>query len=258
MRRFISIMVCMTLSLAVAAQEKNYTVANAHSHNDYAQQHPFTTAYNAGFGSIEADILLWHDSLIVGHSFHDTLYRRTIQSLYLDSLQEKLKMHKGYPYKDSSRYLQLMIDIKTDSIATLKKLVAILSTYPDLITAHHLYFTISGNRPSPDSFNTYPSFIWFDADMQRTYNAQAMKKIVMISDDLKNYTKWNGKTELSALDKKVLLSKIDEIHRLQKKVRFWDAPDFPQAWAQLMQLKVDFINTDNIDQLSDFFKSYHD
>jgi alkaline phosphatase len=35
-------------------------------------------------------------------------------------------------------------------------------------------------------------------------------------------------------------------------VRFWDAPDFPQGWQQLMRLRVDFINTDHIQQLVDY------
>jgi alkaline phosphatase len=32
------------------------TVSNAHSHNDYEQPIPFRMAYQAGFGSVEADI----------------------------------------------------------------------------------------------------------------------------------------------------------------------------------------------------------
>jgi alkaline phosphatase len=36
----------------------HYTIANTHSHNDYEQPIPFWTAYNAQFGSIEADIFL--------------------------------------------------------------------------------------------------------------------------------------------------------------------------------------------------------
>lgn len=40
------------------AQEKEYTVANAHSHNDYEQPNPFFEAYGEQFGSIEAAIFL--------------------------------------------------------------------------------------------------------------------------------------------------------------------------------------------------------
>ncbi len=43
-------------SITVIAQPAKYTVANAHAHNDYLHPVPFYTAYNAGFGSIEADV----------------------------------------------------------------------------------------------------------------------------------------------------------------------------------------------------------
>jgi alkaline phosphatase len=41
--------------LKLNAQVKNYTVADAHSHNDYKNNIPFYRAYEKGFGSIEAD-----------------------------------------------------------------------------------------------------------------------------------------------------------------------------------------------------------
>ena len=39
------------------AQPAHYTVADAHSHNDYEQKVPFWTAYDKGFGSIEEQIV---------------------------------------------------------------------------------------------------------------------------------------------------------------------------------------------------------
>lgn len=42
---------------SVIGQERIYTVANAHAHNDYKHPMPFRTAYLAGFGSIEVDII---------------------------------------------------------------------------------------------------------------------------------------------------------------------------------------------------------
>ncbi len=43
-----------------------YTIANTHSHNDYEQPIPFWTAYNAQFGSIEADVFLVDGRLVCG------------------------------------------------------------------------------------------------------------------------------------------------------------------------------------------------
>jgi alkaline phosphatase len=255
MKYFLTLVLCATFFLNAGAQQKVYTVADAHSHNDYAQPHPFITAYNEAFGSIEADIFLWHDSLIVGHNWQDTSLHRTLQQLYLEPLKEKVQLHNGYPYEDSSRSLQILIDIKTDSVKTLSKLVEILNGYPELIQSHHIYFVISGNRPAKDEFTLYPSFIWFDGDMQRTYNEKALSRIVMMSDNLKNYTDWNGQSDLTEADKQKLATQVEKIHQLKKKIRFWNAPDNPQAWQQLMKLQVDYINTDHIRELSGYFKT---
>ncbi len=73
-------------SIKVFAQQRKYTVANGHAHNDYNHPVPFYTAYNAGFGSIEADIILKNDQLYVAHDTIDINPKRTLQSLYLDPM----------------------------------------------------------------------------------------------------------------------------------------------------------------------------
>ncbi len=48
---------------------------------------------------------------------------------------------------------------------------------------------------------------------------------------------------------------IKRSHDLEKPIRFWASPDFKDAWEQFIQLKVDFINTDKINELSDYMVS---
>ena len=80
------------LSLYVAnAQPQNYSTANAHSHNDYEQPTPFWTAYHEGFGSLEADIFLQNDSLLVAHDLKGLLLGRTLKKYYLDPLDSCIK-----------------------------------------------------------------------------------------------------------------------------------------------------------------------
>ena len=55
-------------SLATQGQQKIFTPSNAHAHNDYVHAVPFYTAFNAGFGSIEADIFPVNGILCVAHS----------------------------------------------------------------------------------------------------------------------------------------------------------------------------------------------
>ena len=77
----------------------------------------------------------------------------------------------------------------------------------------------------------------------------------MLSDDLMNYTHWNGKGNPPEKEWAALTKAVNKAHGLGKKVRFWDAPDFTNAWYQFMHLGVDYINTDNIVALSAFLKN---
>ena len=76
----------------------------------------------------------------------------------------------------------------------------------------------------------------------------------MMSDDLEHYTQWNGKSVIPADDRRKLEEAVTKSHRLGKPVRFWDAPDFANAWSQLMKLRVGYINTDHIHALGKFLK----
>src|SRR3954447_10815996 len=118
MRFLITISLLLCYISTIAQYNKHYTVLNAHSHNDYEQARPFYAAYEAGFGSIEADIFLVNNELLVAHEQKELPMHRTLDSLYLQPLQSALQKNNGYPYKDSTRPLQLLIDIKTDSITT--------------------------------------------------------------------------------------------------------------------------------------------
>jgi len=59
------------LANTALSQAIKYTTTNAHAHNDYENASPFFTAYENNFGSIEADIFYFKDSLFVGHVFGD-------------------------------------------------------------------------------------------------------------------------------------------------------------------------------------------
>ncbi|MFC4231291.1 alkaline phosphatase [Parasediminibacterium paludis] len=246
---FLLVTLTFTTKLLIA-QPTHYTVANAHSHNDYVNPQPFTTAYQAQFGSMEADIFLWNDSLIVGHTLNDIKYKRTLEQLYLNPLAKQVTANKGYPYKDTSRHLQLLIDIKTQAVNTLQSLIQHLAKYPQLIASSHIHIVITGNRPEANAFVQYPSFIMFDGNIGSDYSEAALSKIALLSDDLTNYTKWKGNEPIPAKDKMVVDALVTKVHNLHKNIRFWASPDTEIAWQQLMQMHVDYINTDKIELLA--------
>jgi alkaline phosphatase len=238
--------------LSLQAQPVTYTVSNAHSHNDYEQKQPFWLAYNAGFGSIEADIFLRQDSLVVAHSTKELALQRTLETWYLDPLLACVRKNGGRPFADASAPLQVLIDLKTDSINTLDRLIRVLEKYPELTGCPAIRFVITGNRPASSLWPSYPSWIWFDGVLSDEYDKAAMERVAMLSDDFKVFSKWDGKGTIPSTEWSKLTAFVKKAHQWKKAVRFWDAPDVVNAWEQFMHLQVDFINTDHISALSEF------
>lgn len=243
----------LLFTLSVHAQPRAYKVSNAHSHNDYEQRIPFWMAYDAGFGSIEADIyLMSNGSLQVAHDSSELKRNMLLAEAYLKPLLSCIKKNNGYPFPDTSKKLQMLIDVKSYSVSTLNALIALLKRYPSLIHAKSVAWVITGNRPDQSLFRSYPAFIKFDGELYREYSKNALAKINMFSDDFVRYSQWSGKGDLPPKDDSILKAAVKKAHRLHKPVRFWDAPDNDNAWYRLIQLRVDYINTDHIKLLADF------
>jgi alkaline phosphatase len=166
---------------------------------------------------------------------------RSLDSLYLKPLGAAIEKNKGYPYADKNKQLQFLIDVKSDSVATLNKLIEVLNNYPAIIHCREIKITISGNRPAPENFADYPSYIYFDVVASKDYSAKALSKIVMLSDNFRNYSSWNGSDTLAGEDPQRLSNAVEKAHALKKKIRFWNAPDNINSWQTFMRLQVDYI-----------------
>jgi alkaline phosphatase len=215
-----------------------------HSHNDYEQKEPFFAAYREGFNSIEADVWLVDGKLLVGHDQKDLQSSRTLEDLYLKPISARLKENKGRPYVEKSKGLQLMIDIKSEAVSTLDALTSLIRKYPDLAKNKKLTVTISGNRPSEEKWASYPAFIYFDGRPGKAYAVEAQKKLSLISDSYAGYLLPGGKE----LDVVKVKKTVGDAHALKKPFRFWGNPDDAASWQKLIDLGVDFINTDHIAQ----------
>jgi alkaline phosphatase len=242
------------IQLYCSAQPKTYTTANAHSHNDYEQPVPFHMAWQQRFGSMEADIFLRNGKLIVAHDSAQLARKWTLDSLYLGPLLLQIEKNGGRVYPDKKRSLQLMIDIKSEAVSTLDRLVQKIKQYPSLTNAGSLKIVISGSRPAPAQFASYPSWIKFDGELRRDYKRDELKKIEMLSDNFARYSSWKGKDTIPEKDRLALKQMVDKAHKLKKKIRFWNAPDTPESWKLFKELGVDYINTDKIEELSRFLR----
>jgi YVTN family beta-propeller protein len=229
------------LSTHIKAQ--NITAANAHSHNDYAQQKPFHLAYNEGFGSIEADIHLVNNEILVGHDTKDLVASNSLENLYLKPI---------VAYNQPNRKLQLLIDVKTEAIPTLDQLVKLLQQYPSITQNKNITIAISGNAPVPTLYERYPNFIWFDGRINTNYTPSQLSRVALISEDYYKVINYKPKWPLDSVTLLKTKQFIDKVHKLGKPVRLWASPDTPNAWEAFIDWGVDFINTDKIDELADY------
>ena len=225
---------------------------STHSHNDYEQQRPFSLAYEQGFGSIEADVWLKDGLLCVAHDAKDISKSRTLSALYLEPMEQKLRENKGKIYPDKKKQLQLLIDIKSEALSTMDKLVEELGKHPDLIRNRNIRIVISGNRPAPAAYSGYPDFIFFDGRPAEAYDKKALKKVGLISESYFKYARWNGKGEIAPNERTALLSAVQQAHEKGKPFRFWATPDTEASWRLFMELGVDYINTDKVVGLAQF------
>ncbi|MBF4516877.1 alkaline phosphatase [Flavobacterium sp. ANB] len=243
---------CLQFFLFAEAQE--YSSSNIHSHNDYASALPFYGAYSNETGVIEADVFIVNNELFVAHNAKDIAPQNTLKNLYLDPLCLKVRHLEGKAYA-SNKPLILMIDIKSDAIATLKLIAEQLKTYPEISANKNIKVVISGNRPSPEQYKEFPEFIYFDGRPNENYSPEQLSRIEMISEDLGQFTVWNGKGVLTQTDLEKIQSVIKKVHDQNKKVRFWATQDNVNTWMTLMNLKVDFIGTDNVSELTHFINN---
>ena len=232
--------------LCFTAHAQKFTISNVHSHNDYEQKIPFDLAYRNQLGSIEADIHLVNGKILVGHDAKDLLPNRSLENMYLAPL---------LAYNTTNRKLQLLIDVKTEAISTLDSLIALLKTYPALIHNKNITITISGNTPPDSLFIQYPAFIHFDGRIFKNYTTDQLSKISLISEDYGKFTMWNKTWPMQVVAEEKIKAAIEKIHALNKPIRLWGTPDFPLAWEKFIEMKIDFINTDKIEEITQFFQS---
>ncbi|RWY50183.1 alkaline phosphatase [Mucilaginibacter gilvus] len=241
--------VTIAVSQTANSQIKPYTVANAHSHNDYKNGIPFYRAYEKGFGSIEADVYAVSGRLLVAHDKRDTAASRSLRNLYLTPLAEKLK-------HDPHRQLRLLIEIKQDHKAVLSLVMQELKPFAEYISSPghpgNLSIVMTGAVPPAVEMVNYPDWITFDVDHLNGFTPQQWQKIGLVSFPLSKYVRWNGKGVLNSKEIARLKGAIDSVHQAGKMIRFWESPDTKSSWLALMRLGVDVIGTDKIEELGDF------
>lgn len=231
----------------------------AHSHNDYQHARPLYDALEQGFVSVEADIYLVVDELYVAHDGSNLQSDRTLRSLYLDPLRERIRQNGGSVYS-SGIQLTLLIDIKSKAEPTYEILREILKDYKDILTTFGpndelakgpILVIISGNRPRDLMEREAVRYAAYDGRLDDLGSGVPSAFIPLISANWSMHFNWNGNGPMPEEERQKLIAIVEEAHLSGQRVRFWDTQDYPSAareavWQELIAAGVDMINTDDL------------
>lgn len=256
----IALWFCLTPMLAHAA-DRPTPLAKAHAHNDYEHARPLLDALDHGFTSVEADIYLVDGKLLVAHNRRDVKPQRTLEALYLDPLQKRVKANGGRVYRDGPPFT-LLIDIKADGAATYAVLAATLANFADMLTAVRdgkaqpaaVTVIISGDRPKEQIAADKLRYVGIDGRMSDLDSDAPAHLMPLVSDSWYTHFRWRGKGAMPEDEHRKLAAFVDKAHAKGRRVRFWATPETVELWRELDAAGVDLINTDDLDGLAQFLK----
>ena len=253
-------LLCLSGAAALAQSPAQITpLINAHAHNDYEHTRPLLDALDCGFCSVEADVWLVDGRLLVAHELKVVRKERTLQSLYLEPLRERVEKNRGRVYPNGPT-LTLLIDFKSSATETYQAFRVAIKPYEKMLTAFYpdrkeeraVTIIISGNRPLqfPESESVH--YAGVDGRLTDINSAASPLFMPLISENWAKAFKWKAQGPIPAAEKTKLKDLAAKAHEKGKRIRFWNIPNSPVAWKELQDAGVDLINADNLTGLRDF------
>jgi len=236
----------------------------AHAHNDYEHDRPLYDALSNGFKSVEADVWLVDGELLVAHDREDVQSGRTLKSLYLRPLREIVKRNRGSVQPGDPDTFTLLIDIKSDAVATYLALHKQLRRYRRILTRFSpsgidegaVTAIVSGNRPAELMQGQRVRYAGYDGRLSDLGVRTDAGFVPLISDNWTRHFTWQGIGPMPEAERAKLRAIVQTAHANGQRVRFWATPEAtPQreaVWQELLAARVDYINTDHLQALRDF------
>jgi UDP-2,3-diacylglucosamine pyrophosphatase LpxH len=234
----------------------------AHAHNDYHHPRPLLDALDHGFCSVEADIFLVGDQLLVGHLPLELKPARTLQALYLDPLRRRVQDHGGRVYRDGPPFT-LLVDVKTDAERTYAVLATALAGYAEMLTSvrdgvvepRAVNVIISGNRAEQAVADARLRYVGVDGRLGDLDTPRPSHLVPLISDNWRSHFRWLGQGPMPEPERQKLRGIVDQAHATGRRVRFWATPDDPAVWRELADAGVDLLNADDLAGLVRFLRA---
>ncbi|TFK41076.1 hypothetical protein BDQ12DRAFT_733408 [Crucibulum laeve] len=256
-----------------------------HSHNDYWRDVPLFTALSLGVASVEADVWLVGQDLLVGHELAALTQGRTFDALYIQPLLEiihgqnpknGLTVNQTRPNgifdTSSGTPLQLLVDIKTEGSSTLPFVIkalqplrtsGYLTTFSNGSLQQSAVTVVgTGNTPLEGIKALSSRDIFFDAPLATLatpLNDTIWDNTIapIASTDYGAVVGWNGIRNITDTQLSIINQLIEDSHKVGLKARFWDTPGWPinareNVWKQLLDSGADWLNADDLEAASSF------
>lgn len=249
----VSILLAWTFAAAPKPSAPPTPILHAHAHNDYEHKRPLFDALDNGFTSVEADVHLVDGKLLVAHDRRQVKPDRTLQSLYLDPLRQRIEANGGRVYPGGPPVV-LLIDVKGDAAKTYAALKSVFRDYAPILTRWRddkpeyrgLLVIITGNRSQKLIAADRERYAACDGSLSDLKSDPPAALVPWISAQWTRSFKWKGRGPMPADELAKLRDIVQKCHVQHRKLRFWGSPDFPEFWKVLRDNGVDLINTDHL------------
>lgn len=250
---------CLLIFLtgALPAAEPARPLARAHAHNDYEHPRPLLDALEQGFCSVEADVWLVEGDLLVAHDRNKVNAGRTLESLYLMPLHERVRANGGRVFRDGPEFT-LLIDFKSEAESTYAAMKVALARHGTMLTrfadgptrTNAVTVIISGNRPILTIAAETNRLAALDGRLSDLEILPPAHVMPLISDNWRSHFTWRGEGEMDGTELGKLRGLVARVHENGRRIRFWGVADTPAAWQLQFETGVDLINTDKLAELS--------
>jgi hypothetical protein len=227
---------------------------HVHAHNDYLHEHPLFDAMDRGYCSVEADIHLVGTDLLVAQDAKSIQPGRTLQSLYLDPMRQRIHENGGRLYR-SGPPVVLLIDVKTPFDVTYPVLRNVLAGYADVLTSWKdgqktqgaILAIVTGNRDQKTIAADNPRWCACDGGLADFQSDPPADVVPWISIRWTALFVWKAKASpIPAFERQEIKDIVTIAHTQHRQVRFWGSPDNVAAWTELRADDVDLLNTDDL------------
>ena len=253
-----SLALLLQLSMATTAQP---IIDCGHSHNDYTHTHPLTDALSYGYKSIEVDVFLHHDQLIVSHTADGLDHKPNIETLYLQPLLERVKQNNGWVYKGDTTPTILMVEFKTDGEEGYQKLKTLITKYQSLYCDRMgkggpIKILITGHRPWQTVQQGKELYVTLDGTIAQSATATPSYIMERVSDPYSSYFSWHGRGKMPKAQLQKLDTLVSIAHAHGRQLRFYACPQNENLWTTLLDAGVDWINVDDLARFATFYAMY--